>query len=88
MKNKQFLFGLAFAVGLFLVAGYSIDNRGFHSGISGLIGCGLLLVAYLGFFGSKIKSGDQHARRLAWLLASLLALVLVLDIVEALLARS
>ena len=31
MKNKQLLFGLAFALGLFFVAGYSIDSRGFHS---------------------------------------------------------
>lgn len=86
MKNKQLLFGLAFALGLFFVAGYSIDSRGFHSGIFGLIGCILLVSAYLGLFWPQIKSGDRHARHLSAGLAVLVALVVILDIVEAILS--
>lgn len=86
MKNKQLLFGLAFALGLFFVAGFSIDSHGFHSGLFGLIGCGLLVAAYLGLFWPQIKNGDRHARRLTWLLAGLLILIVGLDIAEAVLA--
>lgn len=86
MKRKQFLLGLAFALGLFFVAGYSIDSHGFHSGIYGIIGCILLLGSYYGFSWSKIKSGDKHSRHLACLLACLLALIIILDIIEAVLA--
>ena len=31
MDKKQLLFGLLFGLGLFFIASYSIDNRGFHS---------------------------------------------------------
>ena len=86
MKKKQFSLGLAFALGLFFVAGYSIDNRGFHSGIYGIIGCVLLLGSYCGFSWSKIKNGDKHSRHLAYFLGCLLALIIILDIVEAALA--
>lgn len=86
MKKKQFLLGLAFAFGLFFVAGYSIDNRGFHSSIFGIIGCLLLVTSYIGFFWPKIKAGDKHARHLTWLLTGLVLLIIALDIAEAMLA--
>lgn len=87
MKRIQFVWGLAFAIGLFFVAGYSIDNHGFHSGIYGLVGSALLLGSYVGLSWSKIKAGDRHTRRLVWLLGGLLLLMLLLDIADAVLAR-
>lgn len=48
MNKKQLLWGLLFAIGLFMAASYTIDNRGFHSGIYGIIGCALILIAYAG----------------------------------------
>ena len=86
MPERQILSGVAFALGLFLVAGYTIDNRGFHSGIYGILGSLLLMAAYLGTFWPQIKAGDRHARRLACLLAVLLALIIILNIAEAVLA--
>lgn len=86
MKKRQFLLGLAFALGLFFVAGYSIDNHGFHSSIFGIIGCILLVTSYVGFFWPKIKAGDQHTRHLTWVLTGLILLIIVLDIAEAILA--
>lgn len=86
MSKRQILIGGAFAIGLFLMAGYTIDNRGFHSGIYGILGSILLVIAYLGAFWPQIKAGDHHARRLACWLAALLGLIIILDIAEALLA--
>ena len=82
MSKRQILIGGAFAIGLFLMAGYTIDNRGFHSGIYGILGSILLVIAYLGAFWPQIKA----ARRLACWLAALLGLIIILDIAEALLA--
>ena len=53
MNKKQLLWGLLFAVGLFMAASYTIDNRGFHSGIYGIIGCALILIAYAGMNWEK-----------------------------------
>lgn len=86
MKKKQFLLGLAFALGLFFVAGYSIDSHGFHSSIFGIIGCLLLVTSYVGSFWPKIKAGDQHVRHLTWLLTGLVILIIILDVAEAILA--
>lgn len=86
MPKRQILIGGAFALGLFLVAGYTIDNWGFHSGIYGILGSILLVGTYLGAFWPQIKAGDRHLRRLAWWLAALLGLIIILDLAEALLA--
>lgn len=86
MFKRQVLIGIVFVLGLFLTAGYTIDNRGFHSGIYGILGCGLLMAAYLGAFWPKIKAGDRHARRLTYWLVALLGLMIILDIAEAALA--
>lgn len=85
MKIKETLLGLAFALGLVFAAGYSIDNRGFHSGLSGIVGCMLILVAYVGFNWQKIKAGNPHTRHLLWGLGSLLAFIIALDILEVVL---
>lgn len=86
MKMKETLFGLAFALGLVFTASYSIDNRGFHSGLYGIVGCVLILAAYVGFNWQKIKAGNSHTRHLLWGLGSLLAFIIVLDILEVVLA--
>lgn len=86
MNKKQIICGITFTLGLFFVAGYSIDSHGFHSGIYGIVGCALLLVSYLGFFWAKIRTGDQHSRRLLYLLAGLLLLIIILDVIEVILS--
>ncbi|MDO4902665.1 MAG: hypothetical protein Q3959_00215 [Limosilactobacillus sp.] len=82
MDKKQLSLGSAFAIGLFMVAGFSIDSHGFHSGIYGIIGCVLLLGSYLGLYWDKIKSGDLRIKRLSYLLGGLLLLVVILDVIE------
>ncbi|MBD5806929.1 hypothetical protein EAI26_04270 [Lactobacillus sp. 0.1XD8-4] len=86
MNKKQVLWGLLFAVGLFLAASYSIDNRGFHSGIYGIIGCGLILSSYAGLNWKKLQNKDQHTRRILLVLSCILALIVVLDIAEIVLS--
>lgn len=86
MDKKQFLFGILFALGLFLVASYSIDNRGFHSGIYGIIGSGLIFASYVGLNLAKLKEHDHHTQRILMWLSILLMVIIILDIAEALLA--
>ena len=86
MDKKQLLFGLLFGLGLFFTASYSIDNRGFHSGIYGVIGCLLMLSAYCGFNWAKLKAHDHHTRVILGWLAAMLAVIVILDIAEAVLA--
>ena len=86
MDKKQLLFGLLFALGLFFTASSSIDNRGFHSGVYGVIGCLLMLVAYCGFNWVKLKAHDHHTWVIMGWLAAILAVIVVLDIAEAILA--
>ncbi|MBC8744204.1 hypothetical protein H5W18_06215 [Lactobacillus sp. Marseille-P7033] len=86
MNKKQILWGFLFAVGLFMAASYSIDNRGFHSGIYGIIGCILILVAYTGMNWQKLQAHDQHMRKILLLLSSILGIIIILDIAEIILA--
>ncbi len=73
MNKKQLLWGLLF------------DNRGFHSGIYGIIGCALILIAYAGMNWEKLQSKDQHTRKILVLLSSILGIIIVLDIAEMIL---
>lgn len=82
MKNKNVIYGLAFAVGLFLMGGFTLDQRGFHSSLLGVIGSILLISAYLGFNWSKLKSGDHRTRVVTTWVVSLLILMVILDIIE------
>ncbi|MBB1080369.1 hypothetical protein H5S09_10705 [Limosilactobacillus sp. STM2_1] len=86
MNKKQLLWGGLFAVGLFLAASYSIDNRGFHSGIYGIIGCVLILGSYAGLNWEKLRKKDQHTRQILVILSCVLALIVALDIVELVLS--
>lgn len=86
MKKKQLISGFLFALGLFLVASYSIDNRGFHSGIYGIIGSVLILGAYVGLNLTKLRAHDHHTRVILGWLGTILLLIIILDIAEALLA--
>lgn len=85
MDKKQFGYGFLFALGLFFVASYSIDNRGFHSGIYGIIGCLLILGSYVGLNLAKIKARDHHTLVVMGWLTGVLILIIVLDILEVLL---
>lgn len=69
----------------FMAASYTIDNRGFHSGIYGIIGCALILIAYAGMNWEKLQSKDQHTRKILVLLSSILGIIIVLDIAEMIL---
>ncbi len=71
MNKKQLLWGLLFAVGL--------------SGIYGIIGCALILIAYAGMNWEKLQSKDQHTRKILVLLSSILGIIIVLDIAEMIL---
>lgn len=82
MNKKQLLWGFLFAVGLFMVASYTIDNRGFHSGIYGIVGCAFILIAYSGMNWKKLQLKDQHTRKILLLLSSILGIIIVLDIAE------
>lgn len=86
MERKQLLYGLLFALGLFFTASYSIDNRGFHSGIYGIIGCLLMVAAYCGFNWDKLKAHDHHARVILDWLVGITTFIIILDIAEAILA--
>ena len=86
MNKKQLLFGLLFGLGLFFTASYSIDNRGFHSGIYGVIGCLLMLSAYCGFNWDKLKAHDHHTRLILGWIIGITILIVILDIAEAVLA--
>lgn len=85
MNKKQALWALLFAVGLFLTASYSIDNRGFHSGIYGILGCGLILSAYAGMNWQKLRAGDRRTKKVLVTLAGVLILIIILDIAETML---
>lgn len=86
LKNKNYLFGLAFALGLFLMAGFTVDQRSFNSSLLGIIGSFLIVGAYLGFNWDKIKNGDHRTRVIAIWISSLLLLVIILNIVELVLS--
>lgn len=86
MNKKQVLWALLFAVGLFLAASYSIDNRGFHSGIYGILGCALILGSYAGMNWTKLREKDQRTRRVLYVLGGVLGLIIILDIAEAVLS--
>ena len=86
MERKQLLYGLLSALGLFFTASYSIDNRGFHSGIYGIIGCLLMVAAYCGFNWDKLKVHDHHARVILGWLVGITSFIVILDIAEAILA--
>lgn len=86
MNKKQIIYGLLFTVGLFLAASYSIDDRGFHSGVYGIIGCILILVSYAGWNWEKLHVAGSPARKILYLLGVVLALIVVLDIIEIILA--
>lgn len=86
MRNKNIIFGLLFAIGLFLMGGFSLDRLGFHSDIIGICGTLLLIAAYLGFNWTKLKNGDHRTRVVTIWVISLLILIIVLNILEAILA--
>lgn len=86
MNKKQILCAISFAVGIFLAASYSIDNRGFHSGIYGILGCGLILCSYAGMNWQKLQSKDQRTKKVLYGLSAILLLIIVLDIAEAILS--
>lgn len=86
MNNKQIIYGLAFTVGLFLAASYSIDDRGFHSGVYGIIGCILILASYTGWNWKKLRVAGSQARKIFYLLSAVLVLIIILDVMEMVLA--
>ena len=86
MERKQLLYGLLLALGHVFTASYSIDNRGFHSGIYGIIGCLLMVAAYCGFNWDKLKVHDHHARVILGWLVGITTFIIILDIAEAILA--
>lgn len=86
MKKKQALWALLFAIGLFLAASYSIDNRGFHSGIYGVSGCLLVLGSYAGMNWAKLRARDRRTTKVLYTLSGLLGLIIILDLIEALLS--
>lgn len=86
MNKKQMLWAGLFAVGLFLTASYSIDNRGFHSGIYGIVGCLMIITAYAGMNWQKLKAKDSSTRKILYILSCVLGLIVILDIAEAILS--
>lgn len=86
MEKRNIIFGLLFAVGLFLMGGFSLDQLGFHSDLIGLLGTFLLIGAYVGFNWSKLKSGDHRTRVVTIWVAVLLLIMIILDIIEAVLS--
>lgn len=85
MNKKQILWGLLFAIGLFMAASYSIDNRGFHSGIYGIVGCIFILAAYTGMNWEKLQAKDTHTRKILLILGIILGILIILDIAEMIL---
>lgn len=86
MNKKQILWGILFALGLVLAASYSIDARGFHSGIYGIFGCICMLGAYVGMNWTKLQAKDRHTQRILYVLSGILVLIIILDIAEMLLS--
>lgn len=82
MNKKQLLWGGLFAIGLFLAASYSIDNRGFHSGIYGIIGCALILISYAGMNWAKLQAHEAHTKKILMFIAVILGIIVILDIAE------
>lgn len=86
MNKKQLIFGVLFAVGLFMAASFSIDEHGFHSGVYGIVGCVLILVSYAGWNWKNLHVPGSQARKILYLLSAVLALIVVLDVMEIILA--
>lgn len=86
MNKRNIAFGLLFAVGLFLMGGFSLDRLGFHSDLIGILGTLMLIGAYLGFNWAKLKSGDHQTRVVTTWVISLLIIIIILNIIEAVLS--
>lgn len=86
VKKRNIVFGLLFAISLFLIGGFSLDRFGFHSDLIGIVGTLLLIVAYLGLNWAKLKSGDHRIRVATTWIIGLLIIVIILNIIEAALA--
>lgn len=85
MNRKNITFGLLFAVGLFLMSSFTLDRHGFHSDLIGILGTIFLITAYLGFNWAKLKSGDHKTKVVTTWVISLLILMIILNIVQAVL---
>ena len=85
MRKRNIVLGLLFASGLFLMGGYSLDRFGFHSDLIGILGTFLLIVSYIGFNWSKLKSGDHKTKVVTTGVIILLLLIVILNVIEAVL---
>ena len=85
-RKRNIVLGLLFAVGLFLMGGFSLDQLGFHSDLIGILGTFLLIGSYIGFNWSKLKSGDHKTRVVTTWVIILLLLIVILNVIETVLS--
>ncbi len=67
------------------MGGYSLDRFGFHSDLIGILGTFLLIVSYIGFNWSKLKSGDHKTKVVTTWVIILLLLIVILNVIETVL---
>lgn len=85
-KLKQ-MWPVILVIGLFLMASFSINEVGFHSGIMGIIGSVLVILALWLKMARQIKNGDQHSWRVLKLVLGLLLFIILLNIIEVSLSK-
>lgn len=82
MKKLRQWWPLLFVIGLFLMASFSLDRVGFHSGLLGIIGC-VLVIAALGMWKwPALQQGDRGTKRLMIVVVGLLVVVIILNLLE------
>ncbi|WP_251547451.1 hypothetical protein [Limosilactobacillus caecicola] len=86
MDKRTFLSGLAFAIGIVLIASFSIQHNRFYSGICGVLGCIGIVGGFIGLHWSKLQSGDPHFKRIVRLLIVLCVVLIILNIIAKLLS--
>lgn len=67
--------------GLVLAASFSIRHQSFTSGLGGLLGAALLVVAYLLVNWERWRAGDRRVRRVTDLLVAAAVALIILNVV-------
>lgn len=85
IKYQQWLWAVMGVMGVILMSCFSIRHNHFVSDLGGLLGCLLLIGAYLGFNWKKIKQGDHRTRVALIIIVIMAGLLIILEIVQQLL---